>query len=66
MLSDGRYGRIVPDDDEALYQGVRAFLKDPSLKETYRAAGEERAEELDLRHGMEQIERFLTKAKERA
>lgn len=66
VLSDGRYGRIVPDDDEALYQGVRAFLKDPSLKETYRAAGEERAEELDLRHGMEQIERFLTKAKERA
>lgn len=42
ILDDGKYGMVVENSKDGLYYGIRKFLEDPEVLETYRVRAKER------------------------
>ena len=59
MLENGKYGIIVENSEEGLYQGVKGILEDRSRYEYYAQKAQERKDYFDSRKAMEEIERLL-------
>lgn len=58
ILCDGKYGWIVPNDTEALYQGMKRLLMQPQLIQSYKAKLEQLTNE-QFADNVKQYERFL-------
>lgn len=59
LLGSGRYGMIVDNDDEALYNGLKKLLDHPKILDEYRELAESRGEDFSLRSLMSHIERLI-------
>lgn len=60
MLGDSKYGLIVENNEEALYQGIKQFLDDPELLAHYRTMARERAFFFSAEHTVLAVEKLLT------
>lgn len=59
MLDGGKYGIIVENSAEGLYQGLKNLLSDTSNYEYYKRKAEERKEYFDSKKVMEEIEKLI-------
>ena len=59
LLDGGRYGLMVDNDDEAIYQGIYSFLSDSRLFSTYRSNAKEFADRYSVNSIIKRIEGFL-------
>ena len=59
LLGDNLYGVITPNEEEALYQGIRTLVDDPSLRTHYRNQAVRRGKDFSLASLMKPIEDLL-------
>ncbi len=59
MLDGGKYGMIVENSEEGLYQGMKAILSDPGLYQHYCRMADERKDYLSEEKIMDQVEAIL-------
>lgn len=59
LLGNNTYGIITKNTTEALYEGLKTFLEDDSLRAHYTAKSEERGKDFDLKAIMKNIEDIL-------
>lgn len=59
MLENGKYGMIVENSEEGLYQGMKAILSDPALQEHYRQMAQIRKDYLSEEKIMDRVEAIL-------
>ena len=57
--SDGQAGMIVDNDTESLYQGLKAVLTDPMLRDKYSKGIKERSKLVNIDTVISQIEKIL-------
>lgn len=61
LFGESKYGLLVEQDDESIYQGVLRMLSDSALRKHYAQAGEERLRDFDAARIMSQIYNLLNK-----
>ena len=59
MLGDSEYGLITENSDEALYEGLKRLLSEPSLLKHYRSKAGERGERFSTGNTVKAVEDFL-------
>lgn len=59
LLDGGRYGLMVENNDEAIYQGIYSFLSDSRLFSMYRSNAKEFANRYSVNSIIKRIEGFL-------
>lgn len=59
LLGCGRYGMIVDNDDEALYNGLKSLVVNPEKIDEYRNLASERGKDFKLSALMSQIETLI-------
>lgn len=59
MLGDSEYGLIVDNSEEALYEGIKRLLDDPSLLEHYREMAAERGKQFSTERTAKAVEEML-------
>lgn len=59
LLEYGRYGIVVPNDEDAVYEAMRRVLLQPELQEKYRLAIHERKAFIDLQERIAEICKLL-------
>ncbi len=59
LLGDSEYGLITENSEEALHDGMRRMLEDPSLRKRYAAKAAVRGRDFSARNLTESTERFL-------
>lgn len=59
ILTDSKYGLLVPEKDEDIYKGVKRLMDDVTLRENYRMKALQCAEMFDVPTTMSQIYKIL-------
>ncbi len=59
LLGESRWGLIVPNEDEALYEGIRSLLTDSERLARYRALARERAAAFSTKAAVRAVEELL-------
>ncbi len=59
LLGDNEYGMITENNTEALYLGLKKFLKDEQLRSHYTAKSKERGADFDIKKTIKSIEEIL-------
>ena len=59
MLSDGEYGHIIENDEEAIYKGMKYFIENPEIAENYKNKVASIALPFELNHSVQSIENYL-------
>ena len=59
MLDSGKYGLIVENSEEGLYQGMKHILDDPELYHHYQKMAQERKDYLSEDRIMDQVEAII-------
>lgn len=60
LLKDGECGIITKNEEDALYDGIKKLLADPTLLEHYRQKSIERGKDFTIESLMEPIEKLLS------
>ncbi|WP_226294022.1 glycosyltransferase [Aquimarina algicola] len=58
LLGDSEYGLITENDEDALYQGLKKFLGDQSLRAHYAEKSKERSKDFDIKVTVQEIEKM--------
>lgn len=58
-LEDGRYGMIVENSDEGIYQGLSTILRDPAILDRYRAKIPEAQKKISFEKSLAEFEQIL-------
>lgn len=59
LLEFGKYGLLVDNSEEGLYEGLKKILNNPSLLQEYKQKSKERVPFFDAQHCIDEIERLL-------
>ena len=59
LLEFGKYGLLVDNSEEGLYEGLKKLLNNPSLLQEYKQKSKERVPFFDAQHCIDEIERLL-------
>ena len=61
ILDNGKYGMIVENDDEKLYEGIKKMLLNKDLLNEYKKLSCERKEYFSIENQIGQVEKQLNK-----
>lgn len=59
LLDFGKYGLLVDNSEDGLYEGLKKLLNNPSLLQEYKQKSKERVPFFDAQHCIDEIERLL-------
>ncbi len=58
LLDFGKYGLLVDNSEEGLYEGLKKLLNNPSLLQEYKQKSKERVPFFDAQHCIDEIEKL--------
>jgi glycosyltransferase involved in cell wall biosynthesis len=59
MLNDGELGYIINNDEDAIYNGMKYFIQNPEIANTYKRIIESKSLPFELKNAVDSIEKYL-------